>query len=61
MPRFLNPAELTSQSAEGYNIGIKGNPEEVDRDRRNRYYKKRTNVRYRRKHGRKIDRIGSGE
>lgn len=40
MPRFLNPAELTSQSAEGYNSGIKGNPEEVDRDRRNRYYKK---------------------
>lgn len=40
MPRFLNPAELTSQSAEGYNSGIKGNPEEVDRDRRNRYYKR---------------------
>lgn len=40
MPRFLNPAELTSQSAEGYNSGIKGNAEEVDRDRRNRYYKR---------------------
>lgn len=40
MPRFLNPAELTSQSAEGYNSGIKGNPEEVDRDRRNRYYER---------------------
>lgn len=40
MPRFLNPAELTSQSAEGYNSGIKGNPEEVDRDQRNRYYKR---------------------
>lgn len=40
MPRFLNPAELTSQSAEGYNSGIKGNPEEVDRERRNRYYKR---------------------
>ena len=40
MPRFLNPAELTSQSAEGYNSGIKGIPEEVDRDRRNRYYKR---------------------
>lgn len=40
MPRFLNPAELISQSAEGYNSGIKGNAEEVDRDRRNRYYKR---------------------